>query len=123
MARAFSPKTQEQALARSEDMCEAEGALYGLVAGVRCGANLRGRRREFDHILAHSNGGDNSLENCAVVCGTCHDFKSHKLDTPRAAKTVRQRRKAKGIKRQSQPMPGSRASKFKRCMDGSVVRR
>lgn len=82
--------------------------MYGLEPGKRCNALLT-KRVEFDHILACSNGGDNSLSNCACICGVCHDFKSHKIDTPRAAKIVRQRDKDNGI-RQSRgfqtPPPG-----------------
>lgn len=80
--------------------CEAVGTMYGLEPGRRCCAPL-GDGVEFDHELAASNGGDNSLENCVAACPICHRFKTTQFDTPRAAKTVRQSDKAKGIVRPS----------------------
>ena len=97
MTRSNFPKSVKRlALLRSLKLCEAIGALYGLKADIRCNAPLS-HGCEFDHILAASNGGDNSLENCAAVCIKCHMFKTTQNDTPRAAKTVRQQDKHNGI--------------------------
>ena len=54
---------------------------------------------EFDHIKADGLGGDVSLENCAVLCGTCHRSKTHEEDRPIMAKADRQFKAAAGIKR------------------------
>lgn len=94
----FGKQVKRDADERSNGHCEGTGAMYGLASGKRCNAILHGKRKEYDHILACSNGGDNSLNNCAVICGTCHDFKSHRIDTPRAAKIVRQRDKNNGVR-------------------------
>ena len=97
MSRAeFSKPVRRAALIRSGQHCEASGAMYGLEAGTRCNAPLS-VGVDFDHIIADSIGGDTSLENCAAVCRQCHKFKSTKIDTPRAAKTVRIRDKHLGI--------------------------
>lgn len=78
-------------------LCEAVGPLYGLEPGKRCNANLSAGV-DFDHIIADSLSGDNSLENCAAVCRSCHSFKTRTNDTPKAAKSKRVSDKHLGIK-------------------------
>ena len=92
----FTKATKRQALSRSGKLCEAIGIQYGLAPDTRCNAPLS-HGLEFDHILAASNGGDNSLENCCAVCIRCHKFKTEKHDTPRAAKTKRMGDKYIGV--------------------------
>lgn len=122
MGRAeFTKPTKREALKRAKGRCEAVGAMYGLPANYRCDMRL-GTGVEFDHVILEANSHDNSLGNCAAVCIPCHKFKSAKHDTPLAAKTLRQQDKDSGI-RKSSTFPGSRNSKFKKKMDGSVVLR
>lgn len=98
MTRAeFSKATKREALQRSGKKCEATGTLYGLEPGQRCDVSLA-YGVEFDHIILDANSKDNSLKNCAAVCIKCHHFKTTKHDTPRAAKTLRQQDKDRGIK-------------------------
>ena len=92
----FSKKTKREALARSGGRCEAIGRMYGLDDGSRCDAALS-KGVQFDHVILDANSKDNSLENCAAVCPTCHGIKTAKHDTPLAAKTLRQQDRAKGI--------------------------
>lgn len=99
--REFTKATKRAALARSEGRCEALGAWYNLESGCRCNAPLAAGV-EFDHIDLDANSHDNSLENCAAVCVPCHKFKTAKIDTPKAAKTLRQQDKARGIARPKQ---------------------
>jgi 5-methylcytosine-specific restriction endonuclease McrA len=96
----FSKPVKRLALERAGKRCEAVGALYGLPEGQRCGADL-GYGVQFDHVVLEANSKDNSLENCAAVCPRCHGWKTAKHDTPLAAKTVRQRDKALGIRKSS----------------------
>lgn len=123
----FKKATKRDALKRAGGgniataKCEAEGTLYGLPPAQRCDCPLS-HGVEFDHVLAASNGGDASLGNCLAVCKRCHGWKTQNLDTPRAAKILRQQDKLLGIRKPSS-MPGSRNSKFKRRMDGTVVPR
>lgn len=100
----FTKKTKRDALKRSGMLCEAVGAWYNLPAGQRCNAPLA-YGVEYDHIILDANSKDNSLENCAAVCTKCHGFKTAKIDTPTAAKTVRQQDKANGIKRATAKIP------------------
>lgn len=119
----FGKQTRRDARDRANGYCEASGAMYGLDPGRRCNGDLS-RGCEFDHVLAASNGGDASLNNCLCICRVCHRFKTDRFDTPRAAKTVRQRDKASGIRsRKGAPMPGSRDSGLRKRMDGRVERR
>lgn len=120
----FAKKTQRAALLRSGGACEADGDIYGLGHGVRCGADMTRTGAEFDHINPDANSKDNSLENCAAVCPKCHLWKTVHRDRPLIAKTNHQQDKARGIKpRGHRPMAGSRDSKFKRKMNGQVERR
>lgn len=122
--REFTKKTQRQAWNRSGGACEGEGKLYGLGSGIRCGADMTRTGVRYDHIDPDANSKDNSLENCCACCPKCHDFKTRKRDVPMIAKTVRQQDRNHGIhKPRSRPMPGSRASRFKRKMNGEVVYR
>lgn len=97
MTRAnFSKPTKRAALARSGGLCEAEGCFYGLPEGQRCNVSLA-NGVEFDHFDLVANSNDNSLENCRAVCPACHRFKTRTIDIPKAAKTVRQQDRAKGV--------------------------
>lgn len=114
----FSPKTKLSALKRSNGLCECH-----LVPGlVPCGKPLKGQPIFYEHIIQCEVGGDNSLENCAVLTKTCWRSKTDTQDLPVVAKVKRVERKHNGIKKPSR-MPGSKASKFKRKMDGTVVLR
>jgi 5-methylcytosine-specific restriction endonuclease McrA len=106
MRHEFTKATKREALKRSGGYCEASGDIYTW-AEERCIAPLA-HGVEFDHILACSNGGDNSLGNCAAVCKKCHAFKTTKFDTPRAAKTKRMRDKHLGIKNAKYKWPKGR---------------
>lgn len=98
MRREFSKAIKRDALARSGMLCEAEGALYGLKPNQRCNAPL-GYGVAFDHILADSNGGEPTLDNCCATCLPCHGFKTRHFDTPRAAKIKRQSDAHLGIRK------------------------
>lgn len=88
--REFSKKTKREALKRSGGHCE---MIY---PGGRCNANLAFGVR-FDHVIADSNGGEPTLENCQCLCTSCHNYKTIVHDTPRAAKIKRQSDKHRGI--------------------------
>src|SRR6185437_11109281 len=56
----FSAKVEEQAEARAAGRCE------------DCGGQLKPGKYQLDHIKPRGLGGDNSLENCQVICTPCH---------------------------------------------------
>jgi len=114
--REFSKKTMREAYERSEGLCEGI-----LASGERCCAEVA-HKKHFDHIIPDALGGDTSLTNCAVLCLPCHGSKTQKIDVPMIAKAKRIKDRHNGIKKPSR-FPGSRDSKFKKRMDGSVVLR
>lgn len=111
--REFSKPVKRAALERSQMRCEAVGAMYGLEDGIRCTVSLS-FGVEFDHIVLDANSKDNSLENCAATCIKCHRYKTAKHDIPMAAKTVRMKDKAVGIKAKTQPIQSAGFAKRER---------
>ena len=75
---------------------------------------------DCDHIVALCNGGGHRESNLAPALRDKHRAKTAD-DVAAKSKTARVRAKHLGIKRSARPMPGSRASKFKRHMDGRVT--
>ena len=77
----------------------------------------------YHHEHEDTFGGEPSFENCRVLCVACHD----RITRRRAAviaKSSRVRNKHLGISRKSRnPLPGGRASKWKRKVSGEVVLR
>lgn len=119
----FTRKTKDAAWERAGAQCEATGALYGLPEGQRCTGSLH-FGVHYDHVNPDRNSRDNSLENCAAVCPGCHRWKTANRDIPMIAKTNRQQSLARNTKtRKGAPMPGSRASRWKKPMNGPAVRR
>ena len=86
MRNEFSKSTKREAWARSTGRCE------------ECRLPILGIP-EYDHKIPCALGGDNSLENCQVLCGKCHRIKTSKNDVPRIAKADRVRDRRIGIKR------------------------
>jgi len=110
MRREFSPKTKAAAFARSRGFCEA------------CRAYLYPGKFHYDHDRAAALLGDAKLENCRVLCVNCHGEKTSTEDVPRIAHAKRQERAFIGA-RKAPVMAGSRNSKWKKKLDGTVERR
>ena len=92
---------------------------------VKCDRKVGEKLRpEFDHVTPLILGGQNRESNIQLLCHECHGAKT-KLDVKLKAKVARVRTKLSlGIKTaKGRPMPGSKASKFKRKMNGEVVLR
>lgn len=112
--REFPARVRALAAKRSNGFCEGEG----------CGVELRVGGYHYDHDVPDGLGGEPTLENCRVLCRPCHDEKTRREDVPRIAKADAQRNHiVLGIKRQSRPIAGSRASGLKKKFDGTVERR
>lgn len=108
----FSTKTKREALTRCKGFCEGKG----------CGVSLWQKFRIFDHIIPCAFGGDNSLDNCQVLCTTCDDEKTDKKDIPTIAKAKRVSDKHNGIRKASR-FACSRQGRWKKKMNGEVVAR
>jgi 5-methylcytosine-specific restriction enzyme A len=110
MRTEFSAKTKLLAFHRANGHCE------------RCTAKLFTGNVEYDHDKPDAFGGEATLENCVVLCRACHRVKTSTRDVPAIAKSNRVRKSNAGIRKPSR-FPGSRDSKFKKRMDGTVVLR
>lgn len=107
----FSVKTKKAAYDRSKGICE-----------CGCGIPFGKERVEYDHILPSFLDGTNDLENCQAVRMSCHKAKTAQ-DMKAISKTRRIINKQRGIERKKAVIPGSRKSKWKRKLDGTVVLR
>lgn len=111
--REFPRKVRAEVFLRAGGRCESQ----------ECGAKLKTGEGHYDHILPDALGGEPTADNCQLLCKVCHGAKT-KEDVGRIRKADRQRDKHTGAhKGSSNPLPGSRASKWKRKMNGEVVRR
>lgn len=113
--REFSRKVRRQALDRAAGKCENKA----------CGAVLKTREGEVDHILPCELGGEPTLANAQVLCKTCHKAKTGD-DVRRIRKSDRARDKASGAIRPKQSIPGrgfAKAEKPKRAAKPTPPRR
>lgn len=75
-----------------------------------------------EHVIAIINGGANREKNLDCTCEFCLPEKNA-ADVAEKSKTYAMRSKHLGIKpRQSRPLPGTRASGWRRRMNGTVER-
>lgn len=88
-----------------------------------CGMPIReGDGCDIDHELALADGGQHAEGNLRAVHRKCHRMKTAREALQRAERRQRAA-KAYGLKKPAHPIPGSRASKWKRKLDGTVERR
>lgn len=120
--REFTRKTKREAWER----CKVDGVpcCEGVRPdGVRCGLPLQRGRFTYDHRNPEYFSKDNSLENCQIL-GFCCDKPKTKTDQRTIAKSRRIQDRGKGIKRMPRvPMPGSRASGWKKTFGNGWVKR
>lgn len=110
----FSNATKAKAFERAGGCCQECTRKVG----------TGGERAEYDHHKPIWDGGDSSLDNCRVLCAHCHSEITHKEQAPARAEGRRHTLKRAGVKKKPRAiLPGSRLSKFKRKVDGTVVRR
>lgn len=76
---------------------------------------------EYDHAIPLILGGKNRETNLQLLCSECHSAKT-KRDVKIKAKVARVRKIHIGIRKPSR-FPGSRNSRWKKKIDGSVVLR
>lgn len=88
-----------------------------------CGRRIAaGDSWQADHTVALCNGGENREGNLRCLCDWCHAGKT-RTDVAEKASVYRKRVKHLGVRQSRNPVPGSRNTKWKRCMDGTTVRR
>jgi len=94
-------------------------------AGIccECGTKIGGKRWICDHRTAIINGGQNRERNLGPIHESCDKSKTA-ADVEEKARIYRKTAKELGVTlKKSRPMPGSRASGWKRKIDGTVVKR
>ena len=111
--RRFSERDYAARLLEFDGCCAECGNKIGGVHGAI----------EWDHELALEMGGEDTIENLRPVHPGCHKKKTAR-DIGQIAKAKRMNKRDAGIRRQSRnPLPGSKASKWKKKLDGTVVPR
>jgi len=111
MSRAeFTKATKLAAFKRANGHCEV------------CTGKLFAGHFDYHHDKECAFDGSNDLSNCVVACDNCHS-KITKRRASVIAKSNRVRAAHLGIKRTGKPLPGTRASGWRRRMDGTVERR
>jgi hypothetical protein len=119
-------KTQKREMAsRSNGVCEAGKfgtfKFYGMADADICHREAQ----EFDHIIADGlkRQRPTSIDEGLHVCQIHHKIKTHAHDRPKIQKAKDIREKRAGITNVKRPLPGSKASGWKKTMSGEVVRR
>lgn len=100
--REFSGKVMAAAALRANGKCES------------CTRKLLTGDYHYDHVIPDAMGGEPTLDNCAVLCKSCHSIKTRTADVPQIAKAKRRERKRFGIK-------GERKIRAWRKFDGTPV--
>lgn len=107
------PRVRLRVFERNQGLCQ-------------CGCEMvifAGDKWETDHLVALINGGENRESNLRTLLAKHHKTKSAE-DVALKAMVTRKRMSHLGIKRRKgPPMAGSRGSKFKKRVDGTVVPR
>lgn len=88
-----------------------------------CGTAIRvGMAWDCDHVVALVNGGKHVESNLKPILKE-HHFDKSRDDVAEKARSYKKRKKHYGLKKTKHPMAGSRLSKWKRKLDGTVVKR
>lgn len=95
----------------------AQGGICACGCGVKLGA--AGEAIEFDHETALILGGENRESNLRALRKPCHRVKTTE-DVVRKATEARKRNKHLGLHKPKGTIPGSKGSRWKRKLDGTV---
>lgn len=87
-----------------------------------CSVKLVTGKFIFEHVRALELGGTDTDDNIRLTCKGCATEKT-KQDHSTAARAKRKKTSVLGLKQSKTPMPFGKGSKFKKKMDGTVVRR
>ena len=87
-----------------------------------CGVKLTTGKFIFEHVRALELGGSDTDDNIRLTCKGCATEKT-KQDHSMAAKAKRRKQVHLGLKKSKSPLPGGKLSKWKKKLDGTVVRR
>lgn len=99
---------------------ERQGGVCGCGCGVKLGA--AGEGVEFDHETALIAGGENRESNLRALRQPCHAAKTVR-DVAEKAATARKRKKHLGLDKKRSQFSAARGGRWKKKIDGTVVRR
>jgi 5-methylcytosine-specific restriction enzyme A len=109
--RHWSTRARLRILLRHDGICQA------------CGQRIGVKGFELDHAVPLALGGADREENMRPLCRPCHRTKT-KVDRGAISRAERLAARHLGAKAPSRtPVPGSRATPWKRKLDGTTVRR
>lgn len=108
--REFSRKTRREVFLRAGGRCE------------HCSAKLKVGEGEYDHVIPCEFGGDDTADNCQVLCRVCHKLKTAK-DIGAIRKSDRVRDRHAGIIRPTHRWGYGKNDPLKKKVGGKVVRR
>ena len=96
---------------------------HGGVCHICAGKISAGQVWEREHVIPLAQGGSDELDNQRPAHAVCHKAKTAK-DAGDTARAKRRQAAHLGVKPpKGRPLPGSRASGWKKKMDGTIVRR
>lgn len=122
--REFPSSVKRAAYERSQGICECHRVPSLPTYRTGCGCVLGAGNTYYEHVHPDGAGGDNDLNNCAVLTKTCWRIKTDSYDRPTVAKVVRQFKRDKGIfKTQYRPLPGTKRSGISLPFRGGPVDR
>lgn len=109
---AIPPRVRLRVFERHNGICHLSGRKI-----------MPGEPWDCDHVIALVNGGEHRESNLAPALRDKHRAKTAQ-DVAEKATVRRKRMKSIGLKpRKSRPLPGSRASGWRKKLNGEVVRR
>lgn len=110
----FTNRTKAKVFTRENGRCERCTRKVG----------IGGEPAEFHHRVTCEDGGDNSEENCELLCAACHSHQTHKVEAPAKAEGRRHTLRQAGVKPKSRnSFATNRNGAWKRKMNGELVRR
>jgi 5-methylcytosine-specific restriction endonuclease McrA len=89
---------------------------------MECNVKLTTGKFIFEHVRALEMGGSDTDDNIRLTCKGCATEKT-KQDHSMAAKAKRRKQAHLGLKQSKSPLPAGRFSKWKKKINGAVVRR
>ncbi len=87
-----------------------------------CSIKLTPGKFIFEHVRPLGLGGEDTDDNIRLTCKGCASEKT-KADMAAITKAKRQKAAHLGLKKSKSPLPMGRGSKWKKKLDGTVVRR